>query len=181
MKASGPGILLFLYCLSTPAVVAQDTVFFHQSARLELGLGPGKAGQGSGVSGRLAFSYLQGKWGGAIRLTAHDGDRGDGSSSFFGPPIEKFYDQAILLSYVLSQNKTSQIISSAGIGTLHGDRLTANRTSLEPFKRVAGVAFELGVAKAGSTVGVSLSLMGNINSESNVIALILSLTVGHQK
>jgi hypothetical protein len=170
---------LYLF-LSTLSVFAQDSSFSHQSARIEIGGGVGIVGEGGGFSGRLAFSYLHSNWGGVIRISAHDGGEGY-KSGWFGPPKEKFYDNGILLSYVISQSESWQIIASAGVGSLYGERLTDTKNHLEEFGRVTGFAYEFGIASAGSTLGWSLNIMGNVNSVSNLFAVFLSLTFGYQK
>ena len=177
-------ILLFLYLSPfTYSVFAQDSTYSHQSARVELGVGFGIVSEGSSFSGRLALSYLHLNWGGVIRISALDGKKGidSGSGWFHGAPIEKFYDNGILLSYVIKQGKSWQTIASAGVGSLYGKRLTDTKDDLEEFGRITGFAFELGIASAGSTFGWSLNIMGNINSESNLIGVYLSLTLGYQK
>jgi len=52
---------------------------------------------------------------------------------------------------------------------------------LEKVDSVTGFAFEIGVASAGSTKGWSINLIGNINSESDLIAILYSFTLGYQK
>jgi hypothetical protein len=175
-------ILLLHLSLShtTLSVFAQDSLFSHQSARFEIGPGIGIAGKGSGVSGRFALSYLHSNWGGVLRFSAHDG--GEGSKrGWFGTPKEKFYDYGILCSYVIDNMESWQLIAGAGVGSLYGERLTDTNDSLEDFGRVTGFAYELGIASAGSTVGWSLNVLGNINSISNLVAFFLSLTIGYQK
>lgn len=164
--------------LFTMSVFAQDSLYSHQSTRVEIGVGTGMVGEGGGFSGRLAFSYLQPNWGGVIRISAHDG--GKGNSNWFGRPIETFYDNGILLSYIIKQSNYWQIIASAGVGSLYGERLTDTKNDLEEFDRVTGFAYEIGIASAGSTLGLSLNIIGNVNSESNLIAFFLSATLGDQ-
>jgi hypothetical protein len=166
--------------ISSMSLYAQDSIYTHQSARIEIGVGTGMVGEGGGFSGRFAFSYLHSKWGGVIRISAHDGGEGN-NSGWFGPPKEKFYDNAVLLSYVITQSESWQIIASAGYGSLYGERLTNSKNDLEEFGRISGFAYELGIASAGSTLGWSLNFIGNINSESNLIAIFLSVTLGYQK
>lgn len=174
-------ILFHLYFyLSIFSVFAQDSSFSHQSARVELGAGLGMVGEGGGFCGRFAFSYLHLNWGGVIRISAHDGGEGN-EGGWFGPPKEKFYDSGILLSYIIGQSESWQIIASAGGGLLFGERLTDTKNHLEEFEPTIGFAYELGIASAGSTFGWSLSIMGNVNSVSNLVALFLSLTIGYQK
>ena len=172
--------ILSLLLLSTLSIRAQDSLLSHQSVRFEIGLGGGSVGEGGGLSGRLALSYLHLNWGGIIRLSAHDGGTGKGSG-WFGPPKEEFFDEGILLSYIPIQGNSWQMIASAGIGFLYGRRLTSTKYDMEDFGRVMGLAYEFEAASAGSTFGWSLSIMGNINSISNLFAVVLSLTLGYQK
>ena len=153
--------------------------FSHQSARVEIGGGLGVAGEGGGFSSRLAISYIHLNWGGVIRISAHDGAKGNGG--WFGPPIEKYYDNGILLLHVLTQSESWQIIAIAGVGSLYGERLTDTKNHLEEFGRITGFAYEFGIASAGSTLGWSLNMMGNVDSVSKLIAVFLSLTLGYQK
>ena len=85
------------------------------------------------------------------------------------------------MSYVIDQIESWQLIASAGVGSLYGERLADTNDALEEFRRVIGFAYELGIASAGSTVGWSLNVLGNINSVSNLIAFFLTLTLGYQK
>lgn len=167
------------FFLTTLSVFAQDSLLSHKSARFEIGPGFGVAGEGGGFSGRLAFSYLQLNWGGLIRWSGHDGGKGN-IGGWFGPPREKFYDYGILLSYVPIQGVDYQIIASAGLGSLYGEQLTDMKYDLEEFG-IIGFVYELGIASAGSTLGWSLNIMGNVNSVSILVAFILSLTLGYQK
>ncbi len=172
-------LFIFLFTLS---VFAQDSLYSHQSARVEVGAGFGMVGEkGGGFSGRFAFSYLHLNWGGVIRISAHDGGEEGRGGGWFGPPKEKFYDNGILLSYVITQSNSWQIIASAGVGSLYGERLTDAKYNLEEFGPLTGFAYELGIASAGSTFGFSLNIIGNFNSESNLIAFFLSGTLGWQK
>jgi len=170
--------------LSTFSVFAADSLYSHKSARVEIGAGHGFVGEGGGFSGRIAITYLHSNWGGVIRFSAHDGGEGRGGSGGlfrFGPPIEKFYDNSILLSYVIQDSKSVQVVGSAGIGSLYGERLTDRKTELEEFGRIIGIAYELGIGSAGSTLGYWINIMGNVNSESNLFAFFLSITFGYQK
>lgn len=171
--------ILSLLFLSSVSIFPQDSLFSHQSARFEIGLGMGIVGEGGGFSGQLAFSYLYKNLGGLIRLSANDGKEGKGG--WFGPPKEAFYDKGILISYIPIQGESWQMISSAGIGSFSGRRLTNSKYDLEDFDPVIGFAYELGVASAGSTFGWKLNFMGNINSVSNLFAIVLSFTLGYQK
>lgn len=160
-----------------------DSSNVHKSIRVEAGLGPGIAGEGGGLSGRLAFSYLAHQWGGMVRMTAFDGGKGVGTGSglFSGPPVEKFFDKAILLSRVISKRSSSPTIASAGVGWMKGSRLTNQGKELEDIDSIPGFAFELGMATTQSTVGLSLGIMGNLNSESNLYGFFLSLTLGNHR
>ena len=169
-------LLHFFLFILTFTVFAQDSSFSHQSVRLEIGGGLGIVGKGEGFSGRLAISYHYINWGGVIRISAHDGGEGT-RSGWFGPPKEKFYDSGILLSYSMSQSESWQIIASIGVGLLFGERLTKTEFELEDFDPTIGFAYELGIASSGSTFGWSLIVMGNINSVSNLVAIILSLSI----
>jgi hypothetical protein len=155
--------------------------YFHRSIRAEAGLGLGIAGEGGGLSGRLAFSYIAHQWGGMVRMTAFDGAKGTGGSGWFGPPVEKFYDKAILLSRIISKTSSPQTIASAGVGWMNGSRLTNQGMELEDIGTTPGFAFELGMATTGSTIGLSLGIMGNLNPESNLFGFFLSLTLGNKK
>jgi len=176
-------ILLFTLhlCISLciVPVYAQDSLISHQSARVEIGLGSGMVGDGGGLAGRIAFSYLHSNWGGVVRLSANDGREGK-KSGWFGPPKEKFYDTGLLVSYIPIQTKYWQVVTSFGVGFLYGERLTNTETDLEEFDSITGFAWEVGFASAGSTFGWSLSIMGNFNSESNMLAFLLSVTFGYQ-
>jgi hypothetical protein len=141
------------------SVLAEDSLDVHKSARVEVGLGFGIAGEGSGLSGRLAFSYLTHKWGALVRLTAFDGGEGTGSN-WFGSPVEKFYDKAILLSHVISNKKSNQTIISAGVGWMNGSRLTMQGDDLENIGPIPGFAFELRCGANKKCCGMEVGLNG---------------------
>jgi len=92
---------------------AQDSLNIHKSFRVEGGLGFGIAGEGGGLCGRLALSFLA-----MARITAFDGGEGSTVSGWFGPyrPVESFYDKGILLLHVISNKSSTQTIASAGVG-----------------------------------------------------------------
>ena len=129
---------------------------------------------------------MNNNWGAMVRSTAYDGEKGVCNGCWFGPPIEKFYDRAILISRVISKSNQAklmsvQTIASAGIGWVRGEELNDTRTSLDNMESVPGLAFELGLASMGSTIGYSISFIGNINGEADFAALMLSLTLGQQR
>ena len=125
--------------------------------------------------------YYYGDWGGVVRLTAHDGGSGNQVHSFLGThsPREKFYEYAILLSRLLQKSETSRIFVSAGIGTFFGERLTPDEYSLEEFGKVPGFAWEIGFSSVGGTVGISILMLGNLNSEESQVGGVFSLSVGY--
>ena len=164
--------------MNSLSVFAQDSSCFHQSARVEIGAGIGVVELTP--SGRIAVSYLHSNWGGVLRASAHIGKQGEEYGWFGARSREKLYDNGILLSYILSNRTSRQVIASAGIGFLYGERLDGSK-SLEKVDSVTGFAFEIGVASAGSTKGWSINLIGNINSESDLIAILYSFTLGYQK
>ena len=159
---------------------AQDSVITHRSARVEVGLGIGFAGEGGGFSGRLAFSYLNHNWGATVKTSAYNGGKGTNSSWIGRPKVESFYDNAILLSRVITNNNSLQTIASVGVGWVNGRRFV-QPNQLEVFGPITGLAYELGVASTGSTVGFNFSIMGNLNTESSLIGLVISATLGYQK
>jgi Trk-type K+ transport system membrane component len=59
--------------------------------------------------------------------------------------------------------------------------LTNQGKELEDIDSIPGFAFELGMATTQSTVGLSLGIMGNLNSESNLYGFFLSLTLGNHR
>jgi hypothetical protein len=162
---------------------SQDSIPSHSSVRLEFGLGPGFVDLTPGFSGRVAFSVIKSNWGGIIRLSVLNGEEGISKSGWlrFGPPIEQFYDNAILMSRVLKNRKSSQFIASVGFGTFYGEKLDETMTDLVSIKRQPGFAYELNFASTRSVIGGSLSIMGNINSERSIFAIMLSITIGPQK
>lgn len=169
-------VIFLILLFPSLTIFAQDSLVSHQSARFEVGLGPGLLGKDAGLSGRIALSYINSSWGGVIRVSANEG----GGFMF---PKKSLYDNAILGSYVIREGISSQVIASAGIGSAHGSQ--SNSSSLfsnkEDFGRVVGFAYEFGIASAGSTFGWALNILGNVNSKSNLIAVIISLTIGYQK
>lgn len=159
---------------------AQTDAAERNSFRVELGPGLCKASTVAGFSGRLAMMGLFPKWGGIIRVTAHSGERGQPVQGFFRTydPKEKFYDSAILFSRVLVHHNSIKIISSAGLGTFWGERLNEDKTDLIEFNRVQGFAYELSFSTSGSIIGITLSLLGNVNAESNLYGITVCFTIG---
>lgn len=150
------------------------------SFRFELGLGFSIAGDGGGLNGRLAVVFFFGKWGGTIRFTGHPGGEGEFVGGFFGPyrPKEKFYERAFMLSHSSKYSKKSRFIKSAGIGFCSGERLSKDKTDLKEFSGVPGFAYEIGIASGESVFGITLSLIGNLNSVSSIYGFQLSLSLG---
>lgn len=162
---------------------AQEQEIPLNNLRLDIGLGPGLAGEGGGLSGRAALSYHHSNWGGALRLTAHDGSKGESSGSgflSFGPPIEKFYEKAILGSYIFHQDETLQYIGKLGYGEIYGECLNDTKQKLVNLKNTPGLAFELSLASYKRTIGWSVNIVGNLNSEATFVAIIISISLGGQ-
>ena len=145
-------------------------------ARIELGLGGNLTDKGGGISGRAAAIFIKSRWGIMIRATAYEG--GSGENTFWaGTSKEQFYDNAILVSRVLSKNAKPQFIASVGYGSFYGNHLVSN-LEFEKLDRVGGLAYELGFATTGSTVGLSINIIGNINSDTSLIGIVFSITFG---
>lgn len=160
--------------------LAQEQEVPLNHLRFEAGLGFGSAGKGGGLSGRAALSYHHSNWGGAIRLTAHEGRESNKRPiiQVFGPPTEEFYEKAILASYIINQHNALQYIGKLGIGVVHGEMLDDNKEDFIDLNSTTGLAFEIGMSSYKRTVGWSLNLTGNINSEATFVALILSISFG---
>lgn len=151
------------------------------SFRIELGLGFSAVGEGGGLNGRFALVVFPGEWGGTLRYTVHDGGEGNNKSSWFGGtyrPTEKFYDSAVMLSHASEFGKKSKFIKSLGIGFFSGEKLTKDKNDLDKFDYVTGIAWEISVASQGRLMGITISLLGNINKVSSLYGITLSFSLG---
>lgn len=143
---------------------------------VELGLGPGYAGHGVGLSGKFSVRVIPRRWGFGVRLMAMDGARRRSTSCFiFCDPIESFTETSVLIYRRIDTAPGARIYFGAGVGRLSGRRFIGSTTNFERELSELGMSFEASAhVNPRHAVGFAIAANGRVGSG----GITLGVTVG---
>lgn len=143
---------------------------------VELGLGPGYAGHGVGLSGKFSVRLIPRRWGVGVRLMAMDGARRRSTSCFlFCNPIESFTETSVLIYRRIDTSPGARVYFGAGVGRLSGRRFIGSTTNFERDLSEWGMSFEASAhVTPQQAAGFAIAANGRVGSG----GITLGITVG---
>ncbi len=147
---------------------------------VELGLGPGFAGHGGGLSGQISVRLVPKSWGVGVRLMGMDGARRRATSCFiFCNPIESFTEKSVLIHRRIDRSDQARFYLGAGVGRLTGRRFIGSGTEFDRDVSELGLSFEASAyVQPGSRVRFSPTLNGHLGSGGLAIAITFGMAFG---
>ncbi|MFM8431698.1 MAG: hypothetical protein ACKOQ6_02990 [Bacteroidota bacterium] len=142
----------------------------------DAGMGVGQVSESQSRIAGIGFSITGKRWGGGIRLKLMSGGTGV-DYGWFGPPVEKFSEKAVLAYRSIPVFKNHTFRLGAGYGMMEGDALNTDQTDLESIGSVSGLALEASLGNYSKLVGYNIGLNVNLNGSENYFGIIFSLVL----
>ena len=147
---------------------------------VELGLGPGYAGHGAGLTGKFSLRVIPGRWGVGVRLMAMDGARRRSTSCFiFCNPIESFTETSVLIHRRIDMASGERFYLGVGVGRLSGRRFIGSTTEFERDLSELGMSFEASAyANPRHAVGIAIAANGRVGPGGITLGVTFGVELG---
>ena len=178
-----PAIAIVLLAAVLPLPLSGQDIAPH--TRVVVGAGVSFAGAGPasragpGLAGHVGLRHQRGGY----VFSARAGMIGGGSSPIRIPGglRDRFDELAIMAGYAVHEGEGSQVVISAGLAAVSGERVETGSdggAATVPFATRIGLPFQLALSAPGATSGLGLAVHLNVNPEEVFGAVTATYLIG---
>lgn len=176
------GVLAALV-LARPVQAQGERIHTHLVVAGGVGFAGGDSvtGAGHGLAGHVGLKHQRERLVFSIRAGTNYG--GTAPNNILGGLRDRFDEVALLAGYAVHKSENSQVVLSAGVASVSGERVgtgaaPAFGTTNVPFKARVGVPLQMTISAPGGGSGFGLTAHANLNPEEVFGAVTVTYLIG---